>query len=390
MSDRTHRPAIRRLATARAISIAGGEAAYVSLVFLTLARTHSAGWVAAVLLAWIGVGGLVSPIAGSLGDRFDRRRVMIVSDLAGAACFAAIAFVDRPVLLVVLAALAAVCEAPFFPASSAAIPNLAPSHDLAWANGTIGAGRTVGGLVGPVGGGFLIAAAGPGVAFAVNAATFVVSAAIVATVRGSFSGDRHETTTGLLAGFRHVAATPFLRWLAIAWSIFLVGVGLVLVAEPALAATLGSGSIGFGLLVAGWSAGGLVGALLAPRVVARHGLVPSLVWGAAGAALAIGATAGAPWLATAALMMALAGLSNSVSSVAEETLVQRWTPDAIRSRVFAALEAAIVAALGLGLAVGGVVLAAGPRVAYAVAGVLGLVGCGILLAAVRRIPVMRE
>ena len=51
----------------------------------------AAAWVSAALLAWIGVGGLVSPIAGSLGDRYDRRRVMIASDLAGAATFAAIA-----------------------------------------------------------------------------------------------------------------------------------------------------------------------------------------------------------------------------------------------------------------------------------------------------------
>ena len=81
----SHRPNVRRIAVARAISIAGGEAAYVAIVATMLDRTGSAVWVSAALLAWIGVGGLAAPIAGSLGDRFDRRRVMIISDLVGAA-----------------------------------------------------------------------------------------------------------------------------------------------------------------------------------------------------------------------------------------------------------------------------------------------------------------
>jgi predicted MFS family arabinose efflux permease len=103
----SHRPHVRRIAIARAVSIAGAEAAYVAIVATMLDRTGSAAWVSAALLAWIGVGGLVAPIAGSLGDRFDRRRVMIVSDLAGAATFAAIAFVHSPQALLALTVVAA-------------------------------------------------------------------------------------------------------------------------------------------------------------------------------------------------------------------------------------------------------------------------------------------
>ena len=67
------------------ISITGGAAAYLTLNYTIYKRTGSATWVAAALFLTFGTIGFVSPFAGALGDRFDRRRVMIASDLAGAA-----------------------------------------------------------------------------------------------------------------------------------------------------------------------------------------------------------------------------------------------------------------------------------------------------------------
>jgi MFS family permease len=376
----SHRPHVRRIAIARAISIAGAEAAYVAIVATMLDTTGSAAWVSAALLAWIGVGGLVAPIAGSLGDRYDRRRVMIISDLAGAATFAAIAFVHSPEGLLALTVVAALAESPFNPAASAAIPNLTPVEDLGWANGLVSAGRTFGGLVGPVTGGLLYGTVGPGAAFAVNSVTFLVSAALIASVGGRFSEERDGPLRGgAMAGFRFVAHSPFLRSLAIGWFLFLIGIGLMLVAELPMARLLGAGSLGYGIMVSGWAAGSLVGSLIARRVVARHGELPSLVWGAGLAAVALGAIGAAPWLATAAALLALAGFLNSISAVAEETIVQRSTPDDVRSRVMAAQEAIWIAALGVGLGAGGGVIALfGARVTYVIAGALGLLGSLVL------------
>jgi MFS family permease len=376
----SHRPLVRRIAIARAVSIAGAEAAYIAIVATMLDRTGSAAWVSAALLAWIGVGGLVAPIAGSLGDRFDRRRVMIASDLAGAATFAAIAFVHSPQALLALTVVAALAESPFNPAASAAIPNLTPVEDLAWANGLVSAGRTFGGLVGPVTGGLLYGTVGPGAAFAVNAVTFLVSAALIASVRGRFSEEREGPLRGgAMAGFRFVASSPFLRSLAIGWFLFLIGIGLMLVAELPMARLLGAGSLGYGIMVSGWAAGSLVGSLIARRVVARRGELPSLIWGAGLAAIALGAIGAAPWLASAAALLALAGFLNSISAVAEETIVQRSTPDDVRSRVMAAQEAIWIAALGVGLGAGGGVISLfGARVTYAIAGSLGLAGTLVL------------
>jgi MFS family permease len=375
----TYRSAVRRIAVARAISIAGAEAAYVAIVATMLDRTGSPAWVSAALLAWIGVGALVAPFAGSLGDRYDRRRVMIASDLAGAATFAAIAFVHDPAALLALTVVAALAEAPFNPAATAAIPNLTPSEELGWANGLVGAGHTFGGLVGPVMGGLLYGTVGAGVAFAVNAVSFLLSAAVIATVHGRFSEQRDGTDRELTAGFRFVGRSPFLRSLACGWALFLLGIGLMLVAELPMARLLGAGSLGYGVMVSGWAAGSLCGSLVAKRVVARHGELRSLVWGAGCAAIALGAIGVAPWLASAAALLAVAGFLNAISSVAEETLVQRATPDAVRSRVMAAQEAIWIAALGLGLGAGGAVLTTvGVRATYLIAGVLGLAGTLLL------------
>ena len=78
------------------LSVAGGEVAFVALMALVFGRTHSAIWGSAALLAVIGTYGLAAPFAGMLGDRFDRRIVMICSDAAGAVVNLALVFVARP------------------------------------------------------------------------------------------------------------------------------------------------------------------------------------------------------------------------------------------------------------------------------------------------------
>ena len=78
------RSAVHRLFVSRVISLTGGAAAFVALNFTIYERTHSAAWLAAALLVTFGVEGMAAPFAGAIGDRFDRRIVMIVSDLAGA------------------------------------------------------------------------------------------------------------------------------------------------------------------------------------------------------------------------------------------------------------------------------------------------------------------
>ncbi|MEA2556846.1 MAG: Transrane secretion effector, partial [Actinomycetota bacterium] len=88
------RSAVYRLAIARGISIAGGAAAFTALMFAVYEKTHhSSIWLSATLILTFGMNGVLGWFAGSLGDRFDRRTVMIVSEVCGAGVFAVAAFV---------------------------------------------------------------------------------------------------------------------------------------------------------------------------------------------------------------------------------------------------------------------------------------------------------
>jgi len=80
---------------------------------------------------------------------------------------------------VAAAFLSALAEAPFWPASSAAIPNLVPPEKVAWANSLVAIGRNIGITIGPAIGGVLLAAVGASWVFAINAISFVFSSSLI-------------------------------------------------------------------------------------------------------------------------------------------------------------------------------------------------------------------
>ena len=138
---RSPRSNVRRLAVGRLISVTGGAAAYTALMFTVWDKTHSATWQSVALLLTFGVVGILSPLTGHFGDRFDRRKVMVISESIAAAVFFAMAFVDAPKPLIALAFVSAMAESPFWSASAAAIPNLVErEEDIAWANSLLGPG----------------------------------------------------------------------------------------------------------------------------------------------------------------------------------------------------------------------------------------------------------
>jgi MFS family permease len=128
------RAAVRRLALAGMISMTGSTAATIAVSYHIFKITGSAWWLSAVFVLTLGVGGLLQPFAGMLADRYDRRRLMVGSDLVGAALFAALVFAHSPRSLLLLVFVAALAAPPFRAAVFAAIPNLAGSEDLRWAN----------------------------------------------------------------------------------------------------------------------------------------------------------------------------------------------------------------------------------------------------------------
>jgi MFS family permease len=371
---------------ARLISLAGTEAAFIALLFVLFERTGSSRWLALALLVTFGARGLLTPLGGALGDRFDRRRVMIVTELLGAACFATLAVARTPAPLLALAFLATVAETPFFPAASAAVPNLVPAGDLAWANSTIAFGSNVGYLAGPALGGVLVASLGATAVFLFNAATFVVSAMLVASVAGSFSGQRtdEEDQRGIRAGVRFMMSQPPLRIMTAAFAVFAVAVGSVLVAELPLAASFGAGSIGYGLLSTTFGIGALAGSL-AGRLLNESNERRFLVACSFVTAAGFGSVALAPAFWMVLVAMLVSGASDGLVDVAVEVIYQRLSPDAVRSRVIAGLESVFLLGLAVSfLFAGPLIEGLGAKAAYALAGA----GCAVT--ALMLVPLLRS
>jgi MFS family permease len=400
------RSAVRRVAAARLISLTGSGAAFAALAYLVYRLTGgSSAWVSLTLLATLGVEGFAQPLVSWLGDRTDRRRLLVVSDLLSAVGFLVLMTMRSPGQLVVVACATAIVASPVFAVSSAAVPNLVGEDDLSWANGQIALGRNVGNLVGPILGGAIVAALAGGShpstselhaagawVFGFNAVTFVVSAWLVGSAHGRFNGDRQPEPQhrGVRAGFRFVLADSVLRAILLAWVVMLVGAGLILVAEVSLADSFGKGALGYGMLTALWGGGAALGAIVAGRVLnaGREGRAFTLSILVASAGLFL--IAASPWWIVVLVLMAGLGLSDGFGSVAEQGIIQRRTPDDVRSRVGGAIEAAALLALATSFAFGGFVVDAfGPRAAYVIGGVAALLATLVLVGPLRAVTAVK-
>lgn len=396
----TSTSSVRRLAVARLISITGGSAAYIALTFVMYQRTRSPAWVSATLLLTYGVKGAIGPFAGMLGDRFDRRSVMIWSDLAGAACFAAMAFVSEPGPLLALAFASAVVEAPFEAASVAAIPNLVASDRLSWANSLVQMGRFAGISVGPALGGVLLERLGAGGVFGLNAVSFLISSALVVSVRGRFSeraaagppgrrrdADEDPTTpdaSGVRVGVRFIARDAVLGRLTLAWVVLTLGLGMSMVADVPLAVSFGVGSLGFSAIVAAWGAGSVAGSFLG-RFLSPRTESHAIVWGTLLTAVGGGGMALSPVFWPIVAFCLLMGVGNAVSAIADQGVRQRRTPDRLRSRVVAASDAAWQLALAVAFVLAAPALEVlGPQGVYGVGGVAAAGTTLLLLPVLRR------
>ncbi len=364
----------RRLALARLVSLSGGSAAYIALVAAIYGETGSALWVSAAIFSSVVASVASAPFAGWIGDHFDRRAVLIGADLA-AACvsLAMAATATHAVALVVLLGVSSVVQSPFGPASASALPAIVPPGDVPRANALVATTSSAGYLVGPLLGGVVLGlGASPATLFAVDAATFVFSAVVVASIRRPFGRGSTEMHPGVLAGFRVVSRERALRIPVLAGMVSLIGVGIVDVASYPLSLHLDGGTTGYGAMTALLGGGGLIGAALAARALrssASRVLMVAFAASAAGLALA----GAAPVLAVALVGMAVAGAGRGLGDVASVTLIQARAADEVRSRVFAAEDGASHIAFSVSAFTGGLLVqAVGARGAFGVAAIFGV------------------
>ncbi len=353
--------------------------AYTALIDLVFRRTGGSAWILSVTtLITMGGVGLLGPIGGVIADRGDRKRAMIGSDLVGAAMFVALAFSGPVWLILVVAFLSAAAATPFRAGSTAAIPNLVQDEALiARANGRLAIGSNLGIMLGPAIGGLLVAWVGAGPAFVLNAASFVVSAGLIWSIRAPFKSDADSATSsvgrsGAFAGFRFIRHDRVMLVVTLATMVLLLGLGVGIVADRPVADAFSTGSVGFGVMLGLYGAGAVGGAWVASRLTAATepaGLVAGL--GLAGAAgLGIGL---APAFGVVLAFNVVWGVGDAVATVARPGILQRRTPDEVRGRVAAAYEFAANLALMCGfIAAAPAIAVVGAQGAYAVGGVAAI------------------
>jgi predicted MFS family arabinose efflux permease len=347
LRHRSPRPLVAGQATSNV-----GDASYaVALPWYVLGAHGGIALLGTVLVAYgVPRTGLIA-VGGWASDRWGSRTVMLASDMARAVAVAALAAAAglgpaRAFVLIPIAVVLGAGEGLFLPASYSVLPSLVPSEDLQAANALASGGTQLAALAGPAIGGALVALASPSLAFALDAASFAVSAATLARLRaappvttpssasaadteGATSAAEEATSTFALLRSQRVLQVTLL--LAVALN---VGAGGVIeVALPALAhGPLHSGAGGYGLILAAIGAGTMLGALIAGQVrpPRRPGVTALLAFQAGGACILaapfIGSTLGV------AAAMAGDGMVTGFGNVFVLAAFQRWAPPALLGR----------------------------------------------------------
>jgi MFS family permease len=360
----------------------------------TWMQTVGAQWLlvdepnASVLVAVVQTAGMLPALllalpAGAVADSFDRRRLLISVQtymLAVGVILTGLTAIGQmpPALLLTLTFALGVGNALTIPAWQALIPELVPRDQLPSASALAAISMNVARSVGPAIAGVLIAWTGVATVFAINAASYLVLAVVLATWRRSTDADNgrpERFTSALRAGGRYVRHSPVVRRILLRACLFVVPGSALWALLPLEARRLGLDSSGYGLLLAALGVGAVGGAVVMPRL--REGLSANTLLAAASLAYAASAVtvalAPAAWLAVAALPLAGTAWTTVLSST--NVAMQLFLPVWVRARGLAVLQIVFAGGQALGALAWGVLAdAAGLAAAQIAAGAVLVVG----------------
>ena len=358
------RPPLRRLNLALAGSLIG-DWAYMTAVAVWAYDVGGAAAVGIWTTIRLAMMAVVAPFGSAMADRMSRKKLMVICDLARTVLVLAAAAVveyDGPVAAVfVLATLAPLFGTAFRPAQLSLTPSLVENpQELTAANGVSSTLESVAFFVGPAIAGFLLAVADVATVFALNAATFLWSAALVAGIRLTATApvvvdpdEPPEPKVGFLSeameGFRFVWRSADLRLVFAIYSAQTVVAGASYVFVVAIAFDLTDlGASGLGWLESTLGVGSILGGLLAIGLATRKRLASDFGWGVIFWALPLLLISIWPSVTAAFLAMAIIGAANPVVDINANTIIQRIAPDAVLGRVFGALESVLITTMALG------------------------------------------
>jgi CRP-like cAMP-binding protein/sugar phosphate permease len=346
---------------AQLISTIGSSLADLAAGILVFRLTGSALSVGLMLMATALPSLVLGLVAGVFVDRFDRKRIMIISDLLRAGLVAMIPLVVSTFgiagLYVVVLVNAGVGQF-FDPAHESVVPDVAAEDELAAANSFLSISSFGSTAIGFAAAGLLATTASIEIAFYVDSLTFLVSAVLLLGVRvGPIVAEGVATVGNVVAnlrdGIRHLTRTPVLRSALLTGIPVYASFGLwnVLLLPFAIVA-LGATEFEYGVQEALTSVGFVVGSLLMARYADRlpegQWIVASVIgMGVVGVAYGL-----VDSIALAFVLVSISGFLNAPASIARRLVMQRNTPREVCGRVFAAFFVArdVVFLIGMALA----------------------------------------
>jgi MFS family permease len=333
----------RRLFAAELVVFGADWFVMVPLLSLLPQLTGSGVWGGLVLAADTGINALLLPFTGTLADRFDRRRILMIANLAEFVAvlllFAVRSAATAPLALVAVAAMA-VAKSFYSPAASAALPNVVEPDDLAAANTISGSAWGTMTIVGASLGGVLGSAFGPYACFGVTAVCLLTGAGLTSLIRRPLQAPRDAgaaaaTGHALAEVLRYIVARPRVRALVTVKSAAGLGNG-VLTVFPLIAAAHGVGVLGAGLLFAVRGAGALVGPfVLRPVLAHRSWLLPGLALSMSLYGIGYLGVSVSPWFPLVLALVFVAHLAGGANWTLSNYALQGEVPDRLRGRVFA-------------------------------------------------------
>lgn len=330
-------PVFRKVWIANLGSQFGGLIQIVGASWLMLSIADSAEMVTLVQSSTTLPIVLFALVAGAFADSFDRRLIMLATQvfmLLVSAVLAACAYLGliTPWVLLMLTFLIG-CGAAFnAPAWQASVADMVPRDDLPTAVALNSMGFNVARSAGPAVGGLIVAAAGAAMAFAINAVSYIGIIGVLARWRLPVEErtlPRERLGTAILAGMRYVAMSPNIKSTLLRGLVFGIGASALVALMPLIARDLvDGGSVTYGLLLGAFGAGAVGGALLAHRLrqtMSNEAIVRIAVLAFAAAAAA---TAFSPWLPLTMAVQLLSGagwvLALSTFNVTVQTSAPRW------------------------------------------------------------------
>ena len=395
-------PRFRRLWMVQSVAGIGEALASIAMPLLAYQLTGSARLLGLIFVIQTVPRVILSPVAGLLADRMDRRLVMLSADLGRAVVVALLPFAAETWQIAVLAALVATGNTAFKPAELAAVPSVVAPDLLVRALSVSQVSSSIIRVIGPAIGAGIIGLAGPRPAFGLQALCFLSSAALLR--RLALPQPTRQATSGTSAwasmrgdvreGLSTVARNPVVRGTAAVealWQLVVAIIGVATLVYLEESAALGDqAGTHYALLTACFGGGTAIGAMVASRVERRIGRPRLMAVGYLAPLMLVPAGWTPPVIVIFGCWVLL-GFADAWAVIAMQAYLAEAVPDALRGRVYATWTAVVtLAAAGWFAVVGWATDALGPPVTIALAGAIVGLGGPLLLIWSGALTAMRQ